>query len=71
MNPLQALDGKKTTIAGGLSAVPAIMIGLDMIWGFLPLYDKVVDTVSLLIGALGSLGLLHKFSKWQASKDGD
>lgn len=71
MNPLQAMDGKKTAIAGGLSAIPAILISLDMIWGFPPVYDKIVDTVSLLIGALGSLGLLHKFAKWQASKGGE
>jgi len=62
------MDGKKTAIAGGLSTIPAVLISLDMIWGFPPVYDKIVDTVSLLIGVLGSLGVLHKFAKWQAGK---
>jgi hypothetical protein len=68
MNPLQKIDGKKTIAAGGLSAIPAFMVALDMIWGFPEVYDKVVDTATLAIGVLGGLGVFHKVAKFMAAK---
>jgi len=70
VNPLPKLDGKKTAIAGGLSSIPAFMVALDMIWKFPPIYDKILDTVTLAIGALGALGVTHKFAKFMADKEG-
>lgn len=71
MNPLQKIDGMKTTTAGGLSAIPGLMAALDMIWNFPPVYDKVTATVTMAIGALGALGVTHKFSKWMAKREAE
>ena len=68
MNPLQKIDGHKTEAAGGLASIPAVMIVLDQIWGFPPMYDKIVDTTSLAIGILGSIGVFHKFAKWMSKR---
>jgi UDP-N-acetylmuramyl pentapeptide phosphotransferase/UDP-N-acetylglucosamine-1-phosphate transferase len=64
MNPIKAMDGKKTATGGGLAALTALATGVCLIWDINSvIVDRVIDTVNIAAGFFGTTGLLHKWMK--------